>query len=508
MKLFTIISAFLICLSSLANYSTPGTGKSWNLDSLVANSGGEVTFSSGTYFFTDTLNISQSDTLKIRINTTIKISPLVVFNILGTLIVNPPDSVKITSLDTNQKFYEMRLDSTSDASIMKKMIFEYSFNGIRLLDTSPLIDSCTIQYNCNGNSSTTVPAINLFRANPVISNCKIIRNYKVAIGGGANIANSPQILNNLISENNIANGNVPQINLGQSGSGTTLIQGNTIKGLYTNAGGIATLPIGQLTIRIEDNIIKFNRYGIAIANANTNAVIKRNIIDSNNIQGNPLLGGSGINFNGTSSIIAAVSHNKIRGNLWGITIQGTAKPNMGELSNPDTNYAGFNMILNNGNSNRYYDLYNNTPDSIKAENNFWGTNNLDSVEARIFHKPDSSALGFVDYVPIWIPVPVVNISTEIPGNYKLYDAYPNPFNPSTKIKFDVGISKNMRVNNQFVSLIVYDILGQVVKTLINMELKPGTYEVDFSGSDISSGVYFYALKSGNFYDSKRMIIVK
>ncbi len=80
--------------------------------------------------------------LKILINTTVKIAPVGVFNVFGTLFINPPDSVKITSVDTTQKFYEMRLDDFSDASIMKKMIFEYSVNGIRLLNTNPLIDSC------------------------------------------------------------------------------------------------------------------------------------------------------------------------------------------------------------------------------------------------------------------------------------------------------------------------------------------------------------------------------
>jgi hypothetical protein len=501
MKLFTIIYAFLICLNSYANYSTPGTGKNWNLDSLVANSGGDVTFSGGNYFFNDTLVLSQSDTLKILMNTTVKLSPVVVFSVFGTLIINPADSVKFNSLDTNQKFYEMRLDSTSDASLLRKLIFEYSFNGLRLLDTSPLIDSCTFRYNCSGNSSTTVPAINLFRASPVISNCRIYHNYKVAIGGGANIANAPQILYNIIYENDIANGNVPQINLGASGSGTTLIKGNTIKGFYTNSGGIATLPIGQLNIRIEDNIIKFNRYGIAITNATTNAIIKRNIIDSNNIQGLPNLGGSGINFNGVSSVTAVLAYNKIRGNLWGITIQGTAKPNLGDLNNPDTNYAGYNIIMNNINSNRYFDLFNNTPDSIKAENNFWGINNLDSVEARIFHKPDSTALGFVDYIPLWNVIAISSQNSEIPDSYKLFDAYPNPFNPETNINFQIPV-------REFVSLKIFDLLGKEIFVLVSEELNPGLYNVKFNSENLSSGVYFYRLQSGNFTETKKLVFLK
>jgi hypothetical protein len=486
---------------SIAGYSTPGTGKSWNLDSLVLYSGGSVTFSSGSYYFNDTLSISQSDTLKILINALIKIAPVGVFNVFGTLFVNPPDSVKFTSADTTQKFYEMRLEDFSDASIMKKMIFEYSFNGIRLLDTNPLIDSCTIRYNCSGNTSTTAPAINLFRSNAVISNCRIHRNYKVAIGGGANISNAPQILYNEIFENNISNTNASQINLGASGTGTTLIKGNIIRGLYINAGGIATLPIGNLNIVIENNIIKHNRYGIALQNANTNAVIRGNIIDSNNIQGLPLLGGSGINFYGNSTLTAIVARNIIRGNLWGITIQLTAKPNLGNIFNADTSDDGYNFIYNNSNSDTIYDLYNNTPDSIKAENNFWGTGNLSIIEQHIFHKPDNPALGFVDYIPIYIPVSTGKNGNEVPSGYKLYDVYPNPFNPLAVIKFE--LPEDVRI-----SLKIYDVLGNEISILYSGFKKAGKHEIVFNASNFASGVYYVRFETGETVISKKMVLVK
>ena len=506
MKKLIFAVFFLLSAYAYADYSTPGTGVSWNLDNLVANSGGAVTFSSGMYFINDNLIITSPDTIKILNNSTVKLAYNIVFNTLGTLIINPPDSVKFTSADTTQKFNELRLDDLSDASILRKLIFEYSFNGLRILDSNPLIDQCTFRYNCGGNSSTTVPAINLFRSNAVISNCKIYRNYKVAIGGGANIANAPQILNNEIYENNIANGNVPQINLGQSGSGTTVIRGNTIRGLYTNAGGIATLPIGTLSIVIENNIIKNNRYGIALASANTTAVIRNNIIDSNNIQGNPNLGGSGINFNGNATIVALVSKNTIRGNLWGITIQGTAKPVMGDLSIPDTNYIGLNSIYNNGNNDSTYDLYNNTPDSIKAENNWWGTGDPGTIELHIFHKPDNPSLGFVDYVPFLAVLPAGNNHTAALTEYRLYNAYPNPFNPVTNIKFDIpGNAGNLETA---VSLKIYDVTGRLVEVLLNSEMTPGSYKVTFNGTNLSSGVYFYVFSAQNYTISKKVVLAR
>jgi len=93
------------------------------------------------------------------------------------------------------------------------------------------------------------------------------------------------------------------------------------------------------------------------------------------------------------------------------------------------------------------------------------------------------------------------ISNEIPNVFKLYTNYPNPFNPVAKIKFD--IAKNTNVNFQ-----VYDILGRVVETLVNGELKAGRYEVEFDGYSLSSGVYFYKLVTNDFVDTKRMLMIK
>lgn len=492
-----ILTLIFSVQTNFANYSTPGSSVSWNLNDLVSNSGGVVTFSSGIYFVNDTLIISSSDTLKILNNSTLKLAYNIVFKIRGTIFVNPPDSVNITSIDTAQKFSEMRID-TSSSSILQKVIFAYSFNGLRISDCNPLINLCTIRNNCFGNTATTAPAINLFRSNPIISNCSIYRNYKVAIGGGANIANAPQILYNNIYENNYANANASQINLGQSGSGTTIIRGNTIIGLYTNSGGIATLPIGTLTIIIENNVIKKNRYGIALQSSG-NAIVRGNIIDSNNIQNNPNLGGSGINLLG-SGVTALISKNLIRGNLWGITVQSRANPMIGDLSNSDTNYIGLNQIYHNHNSGIFYDLYNNTINPIKAENNYWGTTIIDTVEAHIVHQPDNDS-GFVDYLPLWTPVGVSSVNTEIPSSYILYDAYPNPFNPVTNIRFEIPFSGNVKIS-------VYDITGKEVSVLLNEFVSSGRYEVQFDGGKFSSGVYFYSISAGNYSATKKLILVK
>lgn len=95
------------------------------------------------------------------------------------------------------------------------------------------------------------------------------------------------------------------------------------------------------------------------------------------------------------------------------------------------------------------------------------------------------------------------ISTiEIPFTYRLYQNYPNPFNPVTTIKY--GLPKYGNT-----SLIVYDILGRVVSILVDNELKDaGTYEVVWDASGFSSGIYFYTLESGNYKETKKLVLIK
>ncbi len=499
-----LIAALIVFTSCIyADYTTPNTSVSWNLNDLVANSAGTVTFSGGTYFVNSNLTIAASDTLKLLSNATVKLAGSSVLLVKGTLIINPPDSVKLTCIDTTQRFTELRLDSASNTSVLNKLIYEYSGNGLRLLYFNSIISNCIFRYNCSTSTSTTTPALNLFNSSPVITNCLFYRNNRAAIAGGSNIPNAPQILNSQFIENNVLNGNVPQINLGQSGSGTTVIRGNTIRGLYTNCGGIASLPIGTLNLIVENNIIKKNRYGIAL-NGATIAIIRNNIIDSNNIQGIPNLGGSGLNFVG-SGVNARVSKNIIRWNLWGVTLQSNAAPIFGDLSNPDTNYQGMNHIYNNSNSGIFYDFYNNTPQPIKAENNFWGTMIVDSVEAHIFHQPDSSVFGLVDYLPLWTPVGITQSGSEIPNSFVLQHAYPNPFNPSTTIRFSIPQSGSSQVD---ASLKVYDVTGRLVSVLLNSRLTAGNYEVSFNASDLASGLYFYSLSAENFSETRKMVLVK
>ena len=100
----------------------------------------------------------------------------------------------------------------------------------------------------------------------------------------------------------------------------------------------------------------------------------------------------------------------------------------------------------------------------------------------------------------------VNDLSSLSNRYKLNQNFPNPFNPRTRIQYTIS-------SRQFVTLKVYDVLGNEVATLINEELPAGEYEVEFSvgqdsSPDIASGVYFYQLKAGSFIQTKKMIYLK
>lgn len=97
---------------------------------------------------------------------------------------------------------------------------------------------------------------------------------------------------------------------------------------------------------------------------------------------------------------------------------------------------------------------------------------------------------------------VINtISSGIPNGFKLYDNYPNPFNPSTSIKFDIPVRGK-------VSLKIFNNLGKEIASVLDSEFQPGTYETFWNASEYSSGIYFYRIEAPGFTKSKRMVLIK
>ncbi len=95
-----------------------------------------------------------------------------------------------------------------------------------------------------------------------------------------------------------------------------------------------------------------------------------------------------------------------------------------------------------------------------------------------------------------------------PENYSLHQNYPNPFNPSTKIKYSIPVADAYYASTTMVTLRVYDVLGKDVATLVNKEQSAGSYEVEFDANNLTSGVYFYRIRTSNFVETKKMILLR
>jgi hypothetical protein len=107
----------------------------------------------------------------------------------------------------------------------------------------------------------------------------------------------------------------------------------------------------------------------------------------------------------------------------------------------------------------------------------------------------------IDYDGTFEYSQIINADLTTPSTFTLEQNYPNPFNPSTSISYSIP-------NNSFVTLKVYDILGNEVATLVNQTQATGKYNISFDASSLSNGVYLYSIKAENFSDVKKMIFMK
>lgn len=132
-----------------------------------------------------------------------------------------------------------------------------------------------------------------------------------------------------------------------------------------------------------------------------------------------------------------------------------------------------------------------TGDSVRCSWRAWGYNGIDSTA--------SANTFLVTLVRTSVGINV--ISTIVPDAFKLENNYPNPFNPNTNIKFDIA-------KPTFTELMIYDSRGREVSKLVNEKLNPGSYSYSFDAGNLPSGVYFYSLKTSEFTQTKRMMLIK
>jgi hypothetical protein len=155
------------------------------------------------------------------------------------------------------------------------------------------------------------------------------------------------------------------------------------------------------------------------------------------------------------------------------------------------------------------------PQSTSASNEEWTVDEFSPVDARYvrvhFINNNQSDWAGLWEGQIWGIDNVTSVNNEIPKEFKLFQNYPNPFNPSTTIRYFIPATS-------FVTLNIYDVLGNEVATLVNEQKTKGNYEVKFSTTggvtsggniyNLPSGIYFYRLQAGPFVETKKMLLLK
>jgi photosystem II stability/assembly factor-like uncharacterized protein len=104
------------------------------------------------------------------------------------------------------------------------------------------------------------------------------------------------------------------------------------------------------------------------------------------------------------------------------------------------------------------------------------------------------------------PIGITQIGNQVPDKFILHQNYPNPFNPSTKIKFEIPANGRMQMTDM--KIVVYDVIGREITTLVNEPLNPGTYEAEWNASAFASGVYFCMMLADDYKQTKKMVLIK
>lgn len=309
----------------------------------------------------------------------------------------------------------------------------------------------------------------------------------VSAGGGAIRCGdgNPLIENNLILHNR-----------GRYGAGIVfnysggVIRNNVIADNYGGedyAGGGLWILANRFDNKIkviENNTIVNNSSvlpggGIFLWSANGNYV-RNNIVWGNTAPANPQ-----IRVEGSS---AEIIYNDVEGGYTGV----------GNINlNPDLIQPGY--YLNDTSpcidSGKDSVAFNDREDPLNPGNALWPSKGTLRNDMGVFGGPNCSDL----------PQIITSADDEtqggIPDEFKLYQNYPNPFNPITNISFSIPSAA-------FITLKVYDILGDEVVTLINSERPAGEYRITFDASTLTSGVYLYRLSAGNLTEMKKMILLK
>jgi hypothetical protein len=330
--------------------------------------------------------------------------------------------------------------------------------------------------------------------------------------------------------------------------GDCVDEDNTVEGAVPAVG-----PNGEIYVAWSGPKIRNSQFGIFFDKSTDagNTWLDNDIYVANQPGGWDFIIGGIQRSNGMPITCCDISTGANRGNVY-INWADSSGPNNHDIKFARSTNGGLNwsapLIVNTDNTNReqfftwmtvdqktgviyivYYDRRNttgNATDFYMAKSTNGGVSFTEEVISSSSFVPSSSTF-FGDYTnitayngvvrPIWIRLDGTSLSvmtaiiglptgvqepiTVLPSEYKLSQNDPNPFNPVTNIKYQIP-------KDAFVSIKVYNMVGQEVAVLVNEFKRAGEYSYDFSGANLTTGVYFYRMISGDFSQTKKMMLIK
>jgi parallel beta-helix repeat protein len=561
-----VVNDKIYIIGGTPNWSTPDYSV-WEYDpsfnTLIAggNVSGTWTLASSPYHIDGEITVPNGETLTIESGVEVVFMGHHKFNVQGRLlaVATQQNPILFTAEDKAAGWHGIRFINTPASNDTSKLIhcsLKYGkANTGSGLDRSGgaiminrfdkvFISDCLFESNMtSGDVGTTGgPGVCIFYGSPTVTKSTFINNSGTSGSAGAikvDFTSNAVISNNIISNNTSSWGAI--ICAYQSDNKPT-ISGNIISDNVSTvaAGGILVYSYAQP--RIENNIIINNQAstgGGIYCFDNVNPVLINNTI-ANNSAGN----GGGINFGDNSDGIFI--NNIIYGNT--ATSLGDQVYINDAASDPIFKFndiqggkeefggsGGINYDTARYKNNIDYNplFYNAISDNYRLSNSSRcigsGVDSL-FVEGQWIKAPSRCIHGLSRPFPVgsnpdigacesFLGVPDIpdGLEEEIitPSEFTLYQNYPNPFNPTTTIKYSIPTQSPLRggVRGGYVTLKVFDILGNEIATLVNEEKTAGTYEVEFTGhtdggQSLSSGVYFYTLKAGDFTATKKLLLLK
>ncbi len=279
---------------------------------------------------------------------------------------------------------------------------------------------CTFNNHNTKGGNAVINFTSLSKGN-LVENCEFNNPTLSAIASGANVACGITIKNNIVNKPTVSARLYPGINMSATGPYDIIIDGNEVHGAAatTRSGGIALAcllgnpPTG--TLYVTNNFIENCSYGITLTGPGVVRMIGNTVLNNKYIS-DPDLGGSGLNITCNSANVIAKAYmqgNHIEGNVWGVTVIGNVDINAGcvEVPTKDMEYnPGENVFINNGNTKyangfdpegdfQRWDFYNNSPNTVYAQNNYWYVAKAANPRVTIFDAEDDPSKGEVIYSP-------------------------------------------------------------------------------------------------------------